>query len=485
LLAGSDRVRLVGLLVAVAACTPTRFDETPCSAHAQCREAFGFGAMCGPGGMCQQAPLLERCGVTYPEDLFQHPDGYRDAVVLGTLMDRSSAAHLVRERAIRLAIKEVNAAGGLDGRPVGLVSCDTQANPQLDDFTRTEASVIDGRYLARTLGVAAVVGPCASGDVEQVWDGLRGAGTLIMSPSATSPALGQLEPESSDAHPGRLWRVAPSDALQGRLIAEDLLARQVRQVALIREAGAYGEGLARVFTELFTAAGGAVQVAAIADGTQIQAATAVAAAGPAPEVLFISSQQDWVVKFLRAARGQAGFERKSIFLTDAAANQAVLDGVPDASGLFARVRGTRPAPRLASDYVYASFVANYRAEYHDQDPTAAAFSAHAYDAAWVVLYGTAWSLLQEHGISARGTGRGLRHLSAGAPTPIIPASWLGVVAAFRGGQSVNVSGASGELDFDPLTREVTAPLEVWTISALPHRIVPAAPPADLVEVSRP
>jgi hypothetical protein len=56
-----------------------------------------------------------------------------------------------------------------------------------------------------------------------------------------------------------------------------------------------------------------------------------------------------------------------------------------------------------------------------------------------------------------------------------------VVNAFRDGRSVDVSGASGELDFDPRTREVTAPLEVWTISGAPPRIgrAPANGPPDL------
>jgi len=325
-----------------------------------------------------------------------------------------------------------------------------------------------------------VIGPCASGDVEQVWQALRKDGTVIATPSATSPVLAQLEPESSDEHPGMLWRMAPSDALQGRLIADDLLARNVHQAAVIREAGPYGEGLAAVFSERFTAAGGRVQITAITADAQIPAAAVSVATTDAPEVLFISSQQEWVVKFLTAAALEPGFQTKNVFLTDAAANQTVLDGAAGAAGLFPRVRGTRPAPRDPNDYVYASFAADYRAEYAE-DATATAFSAHSYDAAWLVLYGTAWSLLQDHGISSIGVSRGLRHFSEGERTPIIPASWPAVVNAFRDGRSVDVSGASGELDFDPSTRDVTAPLEVWTISGAPPRIgrAPANSPPDL------
>jgi branched-chain amino acid transport system substrate-binding protein len=466
------------VLALLAGCTPTRFDQSPCETHAQCRAAFGLGATCGKSGLCEPVPLIARCDRTYPDDLYDNFERYSDAVVLGTVMDRSSAAHRVRERAVRLAVKEADEAGGLEGRRIALVSCNSEAKAELDDYDRTEASVITARYLARTFGAAAVIGPCASGDVEQVWQALRGNGAVIASPSATSPLLAQLEPESSDAHPGMLWRLAPSDAVQGQLIVDDLLARDVHQVAVLREAGPYGEGLASVFSERFTAAGGRVQVTALTAAGQIPAAAAAAAASDVPEVLFISSQQDWVVRFLNEAAAQAGFQTKKIFLTDAAANQGVLDGAGSAAAIFPRIRGTRPAPRDPNDYVYASFTADYRTEY-GEDAAATAFSAHSYDAAWLVLYGAAWSLLREHGLSALGIARGLRRLSDGARTPVIPASWPAVVTAFREGRSIDVSGASGELDFDPRTREVTAPLEVWTVSGTPARIGRAPEPVEM------
>jgi branched-chain amino acid transport system substrate-binding protein len=233
-----------------------------------------------------------------------------------------------------------------------------------------------------------------------------------------------------------------------------------------------------VFSERFTAAGGRVQVTALTALGQIPVAAAAVAATDVPEVLFISSQQDWVMRFLNEAGAQVGFQTKNVFLTDAAANQAVLDGATGATAIFPHIRGTRPAPRDPNDYIYASLTADYRTEY-GEDAAATAFSAHSYDAAWLVLYGAAWSLLQNRNISALGVARGLRRLSDGARTPIIPASWPTVVTAFREGRSVDVSGASGELDFDPLTREVAAPLEVWTVSGTPARIGRAPEPIEM------
>jgi branched-chain amino acid transport system substrate-binding protein len=476
----------LAFVLLVGACSATRFDQTPCQEHAECRQAFGFGSVCTSEGLCDQANLSARCNTTYPEDLFTRPARYREAIVLGALMDHSSAAHLVREKAVRLAIKEVGESGGLEGRPVGLIMCNTAQDSRIDTRDRTAASVAAGEYLASTLGTPAIIGPSASSDVQKVWETVRPSGTVMLSPAASSAALTALEPVSTDQRPGLLWRMAPPDSLQGRVIAEDMLARNVRQVAVVRENGAYGEGLAEVFAARFAEGGGTVQVLPVGSDAQIGSVAAQAVEGRqgAQEVLFISSQQDWVIRFLNAIGGLPSYGSERLFLTDAAANLSVFSGAATAAALFPRIRGTRPAPRGLDDYVYATFLASYKAEYAGEDPAAAAFSAHAYDATWLALYGAAWSLLREGAVTGTGISRGLRHVSAGPPTRIVPPSWPAVVSAFRRGGEVNVSGASGELDFDPVTRDASAPIEVWTVSSAagqlsidradPGRLSPAA-----------
>jgi ABC-type branched-subunit amino acid transport system substrate-binding protein len=451
------RARSELLAFLLAGCSFTSFDPGSCTEHAQCRQAFGFGAVCGTSGLCEQAQLTRRCDTVYPPDLFSRPDAYRRAIVLGSLADRSSPAHVIRERAVRLAMTEVGEA--LEGQPLGMVFCDIAGED------RTAAAVSSAGYLVKTLGAPAIIGPSASSDTQQVWEAVRGDGAVVISPAATSPALTDLEPVASDQRPGLLWRTAPPDSLQGRAIAEDMLARGVRHAMVMREGGAYGEGLAAVFTGELTRGGGQVELVAVASETQIGSAVELAARSAAGEVLFISSQQEWVSRFVNVAFAQSGMEGKTFFLTDAAANQAVLDGALAAAPLFPRIRGTRPAPRDPGDYVYASFLANYRAEYMGEDPSTATFSAHAYDAAWLALYGTAWSLLREQAVTGPGISRGIRHLGSGAATPLIPASWPGVLAAFRSRRSVDVSGASGELDFDPITKETTGPIEIWSVSS--------------------
>jgi branched-chain amino acid transport system substrate-binding protein len=242
---------------------------------------------------------------------------------------------------------------------------------------------------------------------------------------------------------------------------------------VIRESGPYGEGLAAVFSDHYRQGGGTLDLVSLPGEAQIADVVAALPAdtgtdAPA-EVLFISSQQAWIARFLQAAAASPAFATRAMFLTDAAANQAVLAAAVGADSLYPRVRGTRPAPRDAAEFVYASFIADFRAEYGGASPEGATFSAHAYDAAWLTLYGAAWSLLQQGSITGPGIAGGLRRVSTGslAPTPILPVSWPVVVAAFRAGRGVNVSGASGELDYNAVTRELTAPIEIWGIGPAP------------------
>jgi branched-chain amino acid transport system substrate-binding protein len=380
-------------------------------------------------------------------------------------MDRSAAAHVVRENATRLAIKQANAQGGLEGHGFGLVMCDIRSDPKLDEQSRTAAAVSSGNHLARMLGVPAIIGPSASADVEQVWQALRDANSVVMSPAATSPTLSNLEGTTSNEAPGLLWRSAPDDSGQGRVIAEDMLERKITRAIVIREVGAYGEGLASVFAERFRRAGGILDLVSISSEEQARAAGNMTVGDENPaEVLFISSQQAWIVAYLKAANTRPTFDNRTLFLTDAAANQSVLTDAA-AGNLYPHVRGTRPAPRDTSDYVFASFIADYRAEYKDMSPTTATYSAHAFDATWLTLYGAAASLLNEGKITGAGVSRGLRQISSGKDVNVVPASWPGVVAAFRAKQTINVRGASGDLDYHPQTRQLVAPIEVWTISS--------------------
>lgn len=457
--AGTARAALA-LSVLAAGCSLGTVPREACEADA-CQQAFGFGSVCGADGFCTRAPQSPRCTHTFPEDLLTRPESHRDTIVIGNLMDRSLATHVARENAAELAIRSANDTGGLDGRPFGVVFCTIEENNAFDSLTRQEAAVASARYLAEDLGLPAIVGPASSADTQAVFLALSDTGTLVISPSATSPALTGIDVTSpSDETPGLLWRTAPPDSLQARAIAADLQARGVTRIAVVHATDAYGDGIA---TELVSAFDGTLDLLPFDNDSVLAEQVVSAASMDVEEVLFVSSQTAQAAAFVNATAGLTGFDGKGIFLTDSAANADFVAATGGASARWPQIRGTRP--QLPSGRVYDVFRSRYQTVFAD-DPEAYSFTAHAHDAAWLVLYGIAWSSAREGAISGLGIARGLRRVSGGAAQDVTPSAFQQIVAAFGRGEGVDVSGASGALDFDPSTEETEGVIELWTVDEL-------------------
>lgn len=463
-MAGSEQLRpLLGALAALAtSCSLGTVSQDACETDGDCQQAFGFGAVCGEEGLCERAEPNPRCTRTYPDDLLGAPERYADTLVIGSLMDRSLETHEARERSAELAFTQANDSEGIEGRSVGIVFCTIEESSDFDSLSRTEAAVASAEYLVDSLGVPAILGPPASSDTQAVFTTIRDRGALVISPSATSPALTDIDTTSpTDESPGLLWRTAPPDSLQGTVIAGDMSMRGVSDVAVIHATGPYGEGLARQFELSF---GGDVTLFPFDDTTARDTAISEAGAGAFDEVLFISSQTPDAVAFLNASALLSSYDGKGIFLTDSAANADFLGGTRSAaSARYPQIRGTRPS--IPSGFVYDAFVAAYGAEYGGEDVSRFSFTAHSYDAAWMLVYGMAWALLQEDAIGGRAIARGLRRLSEGRELEVRPASFQAVIQAFREGAGVDLVGASGELDYAPDTEETAGPVDVWTVSA--------------------
>ncbi len=469
---------LLGSLGGALACTATLVDDAPCRAHADCRESFGFGSQCGDDGLCTAPTLHPRCGRAVPADLLDEPTKYVDRIVLGSLY--SFDDHEDTLLATELAVRQVNALDGLDGRQFAMVHCDYTpgATDDLDDLNDIEAVEELAPYLADVIGVPLIVGPRGSGRTEATFEALRDHDTVVISPSATSPSLTDLEDPPSDAAPGRLWRTAPPDSLQGEVIARDLLERAIVNAAVVYQTGAYGDGLSDLFAARFSQEGGTVALFPFAPGGGFSVTVAQVGQGIAEdkfqEVLFISSDIDDYVSFLRAATASSSLrdqfanqlgadDEGGLFFPDTAFTTQLLEETFETSAeLFANIRGTRPAP--AEGVVFNAFAAAYTSTFN-QSSTGSAFTPHSYDAAWVGIYAIAWSVLHSGDIDGAGIGLGLRRISEGTPVDILPDSWPLVLQAFGAGTPIDVRGASGALDYDPVTEETVSAIERWQIVA--------------------
>ena len=200
-------------------------------------------------------------------------------------------------------------------------------------------------------------------------------------------------------------------------------------------------------------------------------------AGEVQEVLFVSSDNADFTSFLVQTTATADLEDAfvntlgdpmmggGLFFPDAGFDISVLEGsVGQSAAVFEKIRGTRPAP--ADGPIFNAFAASFVSNF-GSDPNASGFTANSFDAAWLVLYGAAWSRANEGRISGLGVARGLRQVSAGTSVDITPSNWQQVVDSFDRGEAVNVRGASGSLDYNPTTEETVAPIELWRVAADP------------------
>lgn len=131
--------------------------------------------------------------------------------------------------AAQLAVRQINAAGGVLDKNVRLV--------QADEGT-TEAAATESIKKLIDNDVDAVVGPASSLIALSNLDDLVSAGIVTCSPTASSLALDDF-PDS-----GLFFRTIPSDSLQAVAIADVAERTGVQQVAIVYVDDAYGRPFA-------------------------------------------------------------------------------------------------------------------------------------------------------------------------------------------------------------------------------------------------
>ncbi len=146
----------------------------------------------------------------------------------------------------RLAVEDINAAGGVLGNDVVLIEGDSGdtnqdiANPTVDRLLAGKAD--------------AIMGAASSAVSKTVIDKITGANVIQFSPANTSPDFTTYNDN------GLYFRTAPSDLLQGKVLADLVIAEGAETAAVIYRQESYGEGLANSFQENFEGAGGVIPV---------------------------------------------------------------------------------------------------------------------------------------------------------------------------------------------------------------------------------
>ncbi len=149
-----------------------------------------------------------------------------------------------QHKGILLALEEINAAGGVLGRPLEVLTEDNQSKPG-------ESATVAKKLISREK-VVAMLGEVTSGRSLEVAPLCQGAKIPMIATGATNAKVTQTG--------SYVFRVCFIDDFQGTVMAkfakDDLKAKQVATLTSV--SSAYSVGLAKVFKETFLAAGGTV-----------------------------------------------------------------------------------------------------------------------------------------------------------------------------------------------------------------------------------
>lgn len=234
--------------------------------------------------------------------------------------------------AVELAVADVNAAGGVNGAPVVLVSDDSATNP---DVANTVAERLIGSE--RVDGIIGAAGSNVT--LLGVIAPTVGAGRFECSGSTTAAALSLFRDD------GLFFRTAPSDVFQSQLLADTIAGDGYGSVAVVNRADEYGQGFADATVEALEEAGAeiAVEVAVDPTATNVDAdVDRVVSSGADAAVLIMFPEEG--ARFLAAmAEAGVGPDALPIYVTDGLASDDLGAAVDPADPAVVNgIKGTRP-----------------------------------------------------------------------------------------------------------------------------------------------
>ncbi len=195
------------------------------------------------------------------------------------------------------------------------------------------AATAAGEKLVTSDKVHGILGAMCSGATTAVLQNVAMPNGMVMvSPSATSPALSTLPDD------GLFFRTAPSDARQGDVMADEILEKGIKSVAVTYTNNDYGKGLADSFEKAYAAKGGKVTIsAAHEDGKGDYSAEVGSLASPGGDALVIAGYVDQGGSgIMRGALDTGAFS--TFVFPDGMVSQALQDNFgPEINGSFAQL----------------------------------------------------------------------------------------------------------------------------------------------------
>ncbi|MFB6143336.1 MAG: ABC transporter substrate-binding protein [Halorientalis sp.] len=363
-------------------------------------------------------------------------DQRSSAIKLGILMpetgDLAELGRPIRDAAL-LPASQLNATD----LPVEI---DTQVE---DTQTNPTAGVSAAEALVNA-GYPMVTGPASSGvNLQVTREVLIPSQVVGCSPSSTSPAVTDLQDNDY------IFRTAPSDALQGQVLAQVATEREnASTAATLYVNNSYGQSLSESFASAFENRGGTVQTQVSFEKEQPSYTSRLSSAlSNDPDTLVVIGYPASGVQIFRDYYAEYPGDR-TVMVTDGLQSSSLPANVGND---MANVIGTAP---LASGPQVDTFRSLYQDEY---GRAPGVFNAQAYDASAVMILANA-AVGENNGTAVRDN---MRPVANPDGQTVGPSNLPEAVEMVAQGTPVKYAGASSSVNFDEHGDMSAVTYEVW------------------------
>ncbi len=263
-----------------------------------------------------------------------------DQLTIGTLLPETGDLAFLGPPEIAgtsLAINDINAAGGVLGKPVKLIKGDSG-----DTSTNIASQTVD-RELGQ--GAGAIIGAASSGVTLTVIDKVVQSGTILFSPANTSQKL------TNYPKKGLYFRTAPPDNLQGQLDGDVITGDGHQKIAIVARQDPYGTGLADSAQKSIEAAGGQVVKKVVYDPNAQSYDNEVDQLVQAkPDAILYITFDEGAKILTRAIEKGIGPDKVPAYFVDGNVGNSLGDKIKK-PGALGGSKGTQPGTKKGSDFI--------------------------------------------------------------------------------------------------------------------------------------
>lgn len=396
-------------------------------------------------------PTDEGATAVAPEDNGGRKEGDGELVLGAALPQSGNLAQLGPPmiRGAQMAEADINAAGGVLGKPVRIIVKDDGGGGNND----LAVTAVD--ELINNDNVDGIVGAASSGTTKAIIDRVTSSGTAECSPSNTGSDLTQWDDQ------GLYFRTPPPDNLQALALAKAISDDGHQNVAIIAQNTDYGTGFVRYLAPALEDNGAEIVANVTYDetGTGIDAEVEEIVGSEPDAVALIGYPEDGGKVLASMIQKGAGPSEVTVYVTDGMQSNELYQAVDESDPTSTEgIRGTAPsaAPEGGASFFPDAFAA------FAPEVASPIYSAQSYDC--VIIMALAAQKAQSD--APFDIARELINVTKGETADAETCdTYAACLALLEEGKDINYEGASGALDFTEWGEPSAGEYEVYTFGA--------------------